>query len=573
MRKSVGETADELMTLLPIVERELRVASRRRATYRMRVTAALVAIVMFAWMMLAFLQGVPSTQHGRYLFRTLFGLAFVYCLFIGARLTADCLSEEKRDGTLGLLFLTDLKGYDVVLGKLAATSINSVYALLAIVPVMSLPVQLGGVTATELWQAALVLLNTLFFSLSTGVLVSTLSRDERKAMFSTIFFVLLVAFAPFVLAFVLSMYFPHWFNRPETIWPIVMLSPVSVFGSIVITGAPGLPFAMMPAGSFWMSVTCVHLLSWLMLLVASLILPRVWQARLSNSKLDRHRERVEQWVYGRAEGRRSHRTRLLNINPFLWLVSRERGKPFYVWLYVVAVSGTWLWGWFRYSDLMFDRKTLVPTVLLFQSFLKLWIVSEACTRLAEDRRIGALELLLSTPMTTREILRGQWLALQRQFALPLGAILVAEFVLLRQQFTTQLVLLNVLMLAADVLTLGWVGMWLGLTARNLNRAILGTVGRVLVLPWGGFFTTMFALGLFWRGPFEPGEAFRLYVWFGIGLATNCVFGVWWARRHLLQDFREAATQRYQAEKIDWFRRRSRGEDVAPIPGAAAHREA
>ena len=31
------------------------------------------------------------------------------------RNTADSLSAEKREGTLGLLFLTDLRGYDVVL--------------------------------------------------------------------------------------------------------------------------------------------------------------------------------------------------------------------------------------------------------------------------------------------------------------------------------------------------------------------------------------------------------------------------------------------------------------------------
>src|SRR5207244_6229372 len=104
---------------------------------------------MFGWMMLTFLEAIPPTWQGRYLFRALFGFAFVYCLFIGARLTADCLSEEKRDGTLGLLFLTDLKGYDVVFGKLAATSVNSIYALLAILPVISLPVQLGGVTRSE----------------------------------------------------------------------------------------------------------------------------------------------------------------------------------------------------------------------------------------------------------------------------------------------------------------------------------------------------------------------------------------------------------------------------------------
>src|SRR5436190_11229757 len=169
------------MTVLPIVGRELRVAARRPGTYWLRVTAAFVAIAVFGWMLLTLLRDqVPSAVHGRYLFRTLFGFAFGYCLFIGARLTADCLSEEKRDGTLGLLFLTDLKGYDVVLGKLAASSVDSIYALLAILPVISLPVQLGGVSAGELWQSALVLLNTIFFSLAVGLLVSTLSRNERK---------------------------------------------------------------------------------------------------------------------------------------------------------------------------------------------------------------------------------------------------------------------------------------------------------------------------------------------------------------------------------------------------------
>ena len=36
---------------------------------------------------------------------------------------------------LGLLFLTDLRGHDIVLGKLAATSLRAVFGLVAIVPV------------------------------------------------------------------------------------------------------------------------------------------------------------------------------------------------------------------------------------------------------------------------------------------------------------------------------------------------------------------------------------------------------------------------------------------------------
>jgi len=45
---------------------------------------------------------------------TAFGIvAFGFTLLCGVFLTSDCLSEEKREGTLGLLFLTDLKGFDI----------------------------------------------------------------------------------------------------------------------------------------------------------------------------------------------------------------------------------------------------------------------------------------------------------------------------------------------------------------------------------------------------------------------------------------------------------------------------
>src|SRR5947208_12338766 len=163
------------MIFLPIVERELRAASRRRGTYWNRAVAALAAILIFGGA-LFFEAHQPPKELGKDIFNALAGLFLFSSLVAGIRYTADCLSEEKREGTLGLLFLTDLKGYDVVLGKLAATSVNSIYALLAILPVISLPVQLGGVTAADLLQSAVALLNTLFFSMASGVLVSALSR-------------------------------------------------------------------------------------------------------------------------------------------------------------------------------------------------------------------------------------------------------------------------------------------------------------------------------------------------------------------------------------------------------------
>ena len=103
------------MTFLPIVARELRVAARRRGTYWVRSGAALGILVIGTWFFLL-KQGQPPQGIAMGLFLILTGSAVLYCLLSGVWFTADCLSEEKREGTLGLLFLTDLKGYDVVFG-------------------------------------------------------------------------------------------------------------------------------------------------------------------------------------------------------------------------------------------------------------------------------------------------------------------------------------------------------------------------------------------------------------------------------------------------------------------------
>ena len=105
------------MTFLPIVARELRIASRRRATYWVRSGAAGLILLVGAWFFLMLHREAPR-QLAEVLFGVTTGAAVLYCLLSGVRATSDCISQEKREGTLGLLFLTDLRGYDVVLGKL-----------------------------------------------------------------------------------------------------------------------------------------------------------------------------------------------------------------------------------------------------------------------------------------------------------------------------------------------------------------------------------------------------------------------------------------------------------------------
>jgi ABC-type transport system involved in cytochrome c biogenesis permease component len=245
------------MTFLPIVERELLVASRRHTTFSTRLVVALVAIVIGIFFYVANLR-TPKHLLAHYIFEGISVLALLYCLAAGRRSTADCLSEEKREGTLGLLFLTRLKGYDVVLGKLAATSLNSFFCLLAIFPVLAVPLLMGGITNGEFWRMVLVLVNTFLFSLAVGIFSSALSQNARRAMGANFLWFLLLAFTLPACGLAIAYFTPSHLFLPELLFCCPVYSFYLSFGSRY-------PFQ---AAHFWWSIAIVHSLTWLLIIVA-----------------------------------------------------------------------------------------------------------------------------------------------------------------------------------------------------------------------------------------------------------------------------------------------------------------
>ena len=96
------------------------------------------------------------------------------------------------------------------------------------------------------------------------------------------------------------------------------------------------------------------------------------------------------------------------MNAFYWLAARAWLKPAGVWACLGFVAIWWL-SLRLILHLNWDNEFfLFLTALLLNSLLKLWIAVEAGQRLAEDQEMGVLELLLSTPLSVRDILRGQW---------------------------------------------------------------------------------------------------------------------------------------------------------------------
>ncbi len=511
------------MTFLPIVDRELRVAARLTSTYRNRTIAA-GAVTAVGVMMLLFgsLSNSPA-QVGGTMFRLLAHLALVYCLLEGIRKTADCLSEEKRDGTLGLLFLTDLKGYDVILGKLAATSLSSMYGLFSILPVLALPLLMGGVTPGEFWRVVLALANVLFFSLCAGIWVSSRSRLENRAMTGTFVVVGLFVTLPLL-------------TRTNSLFPV---SPIHSFESAFAATYPG------STQGYWRSLLITPIISGLLLVWAAFTVPHCWQEGRDDSRWSRRRQRQS----GADSGRTASRAHLLEINPALWLAGRNAGHRNFLFLLIAAAgicSAALAFGSPSYS-----LPAFLALVLPLNFVLKVRLAAQASHCLAEARQNNALEMLLATPLTVDEIIHGQILALKRSFQIPVIIILSLEAAGLAAGMLTSahraggdfvgLVmtgmfwLLYVTVFVLDLTAVTWAGMWFGLSSAKESQAATKTILFVLVAP-------LFAL---------------LFTCFGVLFVIGSqIFWILWPKSKLRSEFRKFAAQQYAVERAGsgWFPR-------------------
>jgi ABC-type transport system involved in cytochrome c biogenesis permease component len=469
------------MTLLPVVERELRVAARRRGTYWSRLAAAVAGWAVAAWILAAANNG--SAQNGAIVFRILAALVFVYAALAGLLATGDCLSEEKREGTLGLLFLTDLKGYDVVFGKLASTSVKTFYGVLAVAPVLAVSVVLGAVTGGEVARVILVAINLLFFFLSAGLFASAVCRQDNRALgLGVILSVGLLVGIP-AAARVPALHIA----RPDAGF---IFSPA--FGCFA---AFENLYHRFPRAWFWLNGLLTQIYAWSLLGLACWIVPRSWQDSSAGKESRRRRLVKMKSVRGTAE-----RKEVLAVNVFLWRAARPGMQRTVVWLALLAVALLW---WAVDSVLpvtRFDVTKDILTLLLAGVVVKAWLASEASATLSADRRNAAMELLLTTPLPEQEILKGQRLALWRQFAEPAAAIFLANMALLVMEviqlpsgapddynLLVGMHLIAGASLLVDLLALSWVGMWLGLVQRKPNRAAALALFQILLVPYLLFF--------------------------------------------------------------------------------------
>ncbi len=515
------------MNAFPVVQRELRVAARQPRTYYLRMGSAALAVVGLSYTGF-WVRTLALGRGGGEVFELLVHLANWAGLLAGVTLTADAISRERREGTLGFLFLSHLNGRDVVLGKLAAHALHAFYALLAAMPVLALPLLAGGVTAGRFWWSMLALANTLFFAVCLGLGVSCASSDARRAKNLATGLALLYGLGlPLLSALARHLEWPDWWTGL-----ITELSPLTALG-----GAAG---GSVSAGR---ALLFTHLQGWLFLAGAAWQTARAWHERPAG----RARRRWQTWwrdlSLGRPAVRVERRRHLLEQNPFFWLIARQRWKPYFPLMLLGLVAAFFGLAWWLEGESKPPWELALVLVPALHVLLKFWVAGEAAAALLSHRTQGAFELLLSTPLTVQDVIKAQFLAWRRIFGptLLITGLLTVSFPLLAAETDWDRENLAWLMalavgataaLWADACTLVWLASWRALAARRYHHAAGSAAVRVLVVPW--LILLLVLPTVRFAGPWEP-----LFLWALIGFISDALWTVY-ARDRLLSDFRAAA---------------------------------
>src|SRR5262249_59300437 len=97
---------------------------------------------------------------GRFLFQVFVCVQLALLLFFSALSAASTIAQEKDRRTFILLLLTDLRNYEIVLGKLLGSLLQILLLLAGMVPILFLNILLGGVAPFQVLQATVVLATT-----------------------------------------------------------------------------------------------------------------------------------------------------------------------------------------------------------------------------------------------------------------------------------------------------------------------------------------------------------------------------------------------------------------------------
>lgn len=467
-----------------VIKRELGVEARKASTYRVRLGLGLLA-VSCVWLALFWYREEAS---GIKAFMFLHKTVLVVLAITAPALAADCLSKERREGTLGLLLMTGLRPGQLIMAKFWSLFCKLLPAWLLAIPLAVVPLQQGGVLGRDIALSLIFQFDIAIVALAAAIYTSTTAAHTWGSALLRGYLVGLGAcwmYFTMVLA-VWYLNFAVGRNGANIYW--LVMAPL--YAWFIPAGAERAWNELIgPVGLnlstllFWASpIWC----AW----AASAFLRRAAKrvASFQEKEIETKRQAWMREVFltprfWRERFRDSMR-RKLRDNPFIWLEYRttaSRVLPWLILLVLILIESFSVAQAMHSFDYQMQQVTMLWIVVLILGF-------KAAGSFQKERECGAFELILVTPLRVEEILEGRVRAVWRYYRMLFVALVV--FYLLpgffpmagyyydpRERTFQQVLLLTAL---GAIYTLPYLGLYFALRFQNF----LAVLAPTIILPLG-----------------------------------------------------------------------------------------
>jgi ABC-type Na+ efflux pump permease subunit len=429
----------------PVVQREMRAAARWRWGPWLRMGGALGGVLVIWSVFLS----VPARLVGTQVIEKMHLLLLaLICGFVPA-VTADCIASERREGTLGLLFLTPLTATGIVLGKVLAQILRTLTLWLAVLPLLTLPFLLGGLTVADVAGFFIVELCAGLICLAAGILASSLTESYPMAVILA--FLLMGTFV------CVSGQYQDWWKpipargakakaAPAPVLPpgtftlpsgatylmtngrVLLLPPPAPVPAPPVPVVPaggilGIMPARPPANKLVTDFFFAAILFLASFRFAGWCVERSWQDERQMVDTENWIKRYWTSFFQRLFSRRLRRE--LEWNPIAWLQQyswKARASKWGLCLLVASLEGAvFMAGTRPYAV---PGLVSIPVLIFAVAY-----ASAGVNTLFQEKKSGALELVMVSPLTVHRIIFGRVWGIWRQFLPSVIVLAGSEFAL------------------------------------------------------------------------------------------------------------------------------------------------
>jgi ABC-type transport system involved in multi-copper enzyme maturation permease subunit len=507
----------------PVFAYEWLTTTRRWQLYALRAlfVSVILAGMMFTWQveLSRTYQGQTVSlqqlaEYGERFYFTIVSIELTLVLLAAPAATAGAICLDKARGTLEHMLATDLSNAEIVLGKLGARLVPVLGLIVCVVPILSLAGLLGGIDPLALFGSFSIAVACGVLGCSLALMLSVWGRKTHEVLMLTYLILILWVLGP--LLWIMVYYSIGSSPSARFLWEAVILAnpyylafaPYSQPGTVGLTTYLVFLAVCLGLSGLFVGLSTLRIRKVVLKQAGqpadrsrrgrfTLHLPRpVWLPHLPGPSLDGNPVLWREW-------HRSRPTRFLRL---VWILYAGLGVLWTVLSLQIAVRGD------------ANSEGLVAGMNVFQVGVGLLLLSvSASTSLAEERVRGSLDVLLSTPLSTRSILIGKWWGAFRQvpFLLIWPALTTGFLVMVSGRLIQYVLLLG--LITAYGACIASLGLALATWVSRLGRAVALCVSLCVLFTFGW----MFLVVLLFKG--GPGDGFIFAVIVGSPL-PGTLFG-------------------------------------------------